>query len=1125
MIHSCRQRCAPIFLLLSALLAPAYGQRFLDGSVTGVVTDRSQAIIIGAAVDLRNLSTGVVTTSVSNDAGVFNFPSTPIGTYELRVSKDGFKAYVASNITVETSQTVRIDAALDIGSTQESVTVTASAPLLSKETSDLGTEVTRDVITNLPFQMASGVRVAFSFVKITPGATGSGGAADGTQIAGSRMYANENYVDGAPADYNPTQNVPGPAIPPLETVSEFRVETAVAPAEYGRTMGGAVLLVTRSGTNRVHGNLFSLFRNNVLDARTFNTAAANIERQGEFGVTLGGPVFLPSLYDGRNRTFFFANYSGFRGFTNTSGQTGTVATAQERTGDFSQVAQRIFDPASAGAGGQLAQFPGNMIPASRISPFAAKMQSYWPLPNAPGTASNFIGGLPLPNNTDMFSMKIDNSFGSRNRVSGSYRQRNDTRAIAPNGFISPASDLDSQILHIKFAVIADDLIIRPNLVNHVQGSVNRFSGPVVESQNLGVGVPGAFASGYPGVRFSGQGFAGFGYQNTRTTSNANRDYQEALAWTTGAHNAKFGARLAQFAYSLNQPGFLAGYYTFSQFATSQPQVAGTGNSYASFLLGLVNNAQMTKNTPYTIRSNYLGLFAQDDWKITRRLTVNYGYRYEFQTPFGEMNNSMSTMNPNTPNPGAGGRPGAVIFAGKGPGRSGYSNFMDTYYAAHAPRLGLAYQLGRNTVIRAGAGLFYAPLSGLTITTTGFTASNTIASLNGGLTPAFQIDKGWPAGLVHEPPFIDPTISNGQNTTTTQWSSGGSDRLARTSQWQFSIQHSIRSVLVEADYVGTVGHGLNNNGLVNINQLPPETLALGSLLTRNITDPAVVAAGYRPPYAGFTGTLAQALRPFPQYLTITTQEAPTGNSSYHALYLKSERRLSHGLQYLVAYQITKCLSDVTFINTEVPVQDQYNRRAQKGLCNTDTPQRLTTSFTYELPAGPGKPFFRQGVAGHILGGWSISGVLTYQGGDPLSVTIPNNLPLFNSQLRPNRVAGVPIYISPGRGSFQPLNALTGQQGDRYLNSAAFGTPAPFTFGNLGTFLPTVRGPGSENEDLSLVRRFRLHESWRAELRGDFFNVFNRRNLNDPVTDLTSASFGKITGQSSARVAQLGFRVDF
>lgn len=1115
---------ALVLTLAAVCVAPASAQ--VNGSVTGVVSDSTKAVIASAQVSLTFIETGVVSRTVTNEAGVYRFASAPIGRYELRVAAPGFKTFVQQPIVVETSQTVRLDATLELGATQESVTVVGDAVTLDRETSAVSTHISREIVTSLPYQLTNSLRNPFAFVKLTPGAVGTSGAGDGTQIAGSRTYGNEAYIDGVPVSYNPWQNVAGPTAPALDTVAEFRVETALAPAEYGRTGGGAVLMATRSGTNQLHGSIYSLFRNNVLDSRRYNAAIADINRQAEFGGSLGGPVFIPKLYDGHNRTFFFTNYTGFRRAGAAQGQTVTIPTQLMRAGVFTEGVEQIFDPQTANSNGVRQPFAGNTIPRSRMSPIALKFQELYPAPNAPGVANNYLGVAPNTLAQNTFFVKLDHNLTDRNRMSGSFRWRDEVTNRF-NGILAPLSDHVFQGITTHNVVLGIDNVIRPNLLNRLQAGYTRFFSPILESGDAGIYIPGAFESGFPGIRFSGQGITGMGFGNDRSPTNNLFHVLESVAWTKGTHNTKFGVRGDH--YQMNQAvlGFREGEYTFSQFGASQPQVARTGNSYASFLLGAVNNANLAYSQPVSDRTKVLGIFAQDDWKATRRLTINYGYRWEFQTPFTEQRRRLSRMDPNVPNPGADGRLGAIVFAGNGPGRTGLSNFIQTYYGAHAPRLGLAFQLARNTVVRAGAGLFYAPLAFLDNSKAGFNASINVSSTDGGLTPVFQLDQGWPAGLVKYPPFIDPTLSNGQATVTTEFRPGGSGRLSRASQIQFSIQQLLPTqTLVEAAYVSTLSHGLTNNALVAINQLDPSYLALGSLLTRSITDPLVAAAGYRLPYPSFRGTLAQSLRAFPQYQGITTLDAPTGNSTYHALYLKAEKRYARGLTFLVSYALAKAISDVTFTNADLSApQDQYNRRAEKSITDVDVPQRLAVSFSYELPFGHGKSMLQRGVLAQIAGGWSIAGILSYEAGRSLRITTPNNLPIFSGHLRPNRVAGAPIGIGPSHGSFEPLNGLSGQRGDLYLSREAFAIPAPFTLGTLGVYLPDLRGFGLRQEDLSIARRFVIKEGRRIELRGDFFNAFNRKNFGNPITDLSNANFGRITGQGAARIIQLGFRAEF
>ncbi len=346
------------------------------------------------------------------------------------------------------------------------------------------------------------------------------------------------------------------------------------------------------------------------------------------------------------------------------------------------------------------------------------------------------------------------------------------------------------------------------------------------------------------------------------------------------------------------------------------------------------------------------------------------------------------------------------------------------------------------------------------------------------------------------------------------------------QYHAGVQQRVRTLLLEAGYVATLAHGIPNSTLANWNQVDPRHLPLGALLRSNINAADVVAAGFHAPYPGFNGTLAQALRPFPQYQTITSVDSPTGKAAYHGLLLKLERRFSNDLTLLAAYTFSKSISDVESTqNANQLLQNAFDRRSERGVTAVDIPHRLVTSFAYAFPSGKGRRYFTRGLPAALLGGWTLSGVLTYQSGVPLRVTLPNSLPLFNGVLRPNLVAGQTLRSGGGRGSFDPTNQLSGQPGEVYINRGAFAAPAPFTFGNLAQFLPWLRAFGLVSEDLSLSKSFAVRERSRLELRTDWFNALNRRNLNAPVTDLTSVNFGRITSQQPARVIQLGARFEF
>ncbi len=592
----------------------------------------------------------------------------------------------------------------------------------------------------------------------------------------------------------------------------------------------------------------------------------------------------------------------------------------------------------------------------------------------------------------------------------------------------------------------------------------------------------------------------------------------------GNHNMKFGADMrwqqTNGADSAGQQGLFA----FSPNETALPTAAGraaTGNAFASYLLGAVDNASY--NGLYVVpglRYQYKALFAQDDWKVSRKLTLNIGLRWDLFMPRHEHNTNISGFDPSLPNPGAGNLPGAIRFLGNGPGRDNTrSSFADTYYKAFGPRIGFAYQLDPHTVVRGGYGVSYgqgnanAGLRDSQKFIYGFNAAPSYASTDAGVTPAFNWDSGFPTNWPH-PPFIDPTVQNGTNVTMV---GKGDGRPPYFQNYQISVQRELASkTSIEAAYVGVKGTRLGT-ALINLNQDDPKYLALGSVLTQSVTSAAAQAAGIKIPYAGFTGSVAQALRPYPQFLNIVSNSNPNGNSTYNALQVKLTKRLSHGLTMQGAYTWAKTLSDGNIAAGGGPAgQDFYNRRLEKGLSTNDVPQILVLAYTYEMPFGKGKALLNHGgVASMILGGWQLSAIQQYSVGKPVQLTANNGLPIFNGALRPNVVPGASMTLDHPDPLANP-----------WYDKNAFTVPASYTFGNAARSYTQLRAPNSYNESFGLMRHIKLGEKATLMLRGEFFNTFNRVVFGAPVSNLSASNFGRVTSQANApRQGQVAARIDF
>jgi hypothetical protein len=1117
----------PLLFVLLLLQATAIWAQGSTGAVTGIVTDPSGAVVPKANVELRNLQTGVVLTTTTTDAGVYTFPSVPRGTFDLSIQAPGFARFTANRLLVEVATTVRVDATLKVGSEVEMVTVAAELPLLQAETSSNATVVNRNLLDRVPFQLSGTNRDVTSFIRLVPGVDGSSGNFR-LNIAGGRQHTNEVLVDGMTNTYRAAVNTPFSVRPSFSSVSEFRVEVAVPPAEYGRTSSGVILMTTKSGTNEFHGGMDFLLRNNKFDSRRFNQASADVTRQGEGTATLGGPVVLPKLYNGRNRTFFFTDLMVFRRINQPQGVLDTYPTELMRRGDFSATGRTIYDPLTGAAGQNRTPFAGNAIPANRISNFARALLPVIPSPNLPTPELNFIGVQNIKENQLAWMLKIDHRFNDHHSITSVFRynwmERFEDRSASQTKIHSNFYNDFPTAYH---GLIHWDWIIRPTVLNKLSfGGTDWFS-DFRQTPPIAYTVPNAFGAGFPALRFTANNLTAIGANVDRTVHSRIYNIQDALSWTRGAHNFKFGFRYDHQQDNTQTLGNKNGTYTFAPFASGLAGAATSGHAFASFLLAAPQTANMQFGLPYLARSPALGIYAQDDWKVTRRLTLNYGLRYERQTPWYDRDGNNSTFDLNTPNPGAGNRPGAMVFAGSGPGRLGRTQIINNFTRGWGPRLGAAYQLTSTTVFRAGAGVFYAPRRYAPAYTQGYSANVTLASLDGGFTPPFSLDTGWPAGVAVKPPFISPTLVNNQAANyVNPDANNGSGRLGTTYQMQVNLQQRIRNSLVEVGWISTQGRNVPNATLENLNQVDPQFLSLGSLLGQNINSAAVQAAGFRPPFPGFNGTLAQALRPYPQVQTIRYDDAPSGNSNYHALVAKYEQRFTSGLTVLAAYTFSKLISDVEMVQSgTLLLQNAFDRRSERSVANIDIPHRLVTSFAYELPFGKGKPWLSAGAGAWVLGGWSLSGILTYESAMPTSVRIPNGLPIFNGQLRPNLNAGVDPYVKRGYSGFRPGNALTGETGDVAFNRAAFSTPAPFTFGNLGPFVGWLRGFYNRYEDFSLAKRFPLGEARFVEIRSDWFNAFNRTNFSAPIADLTSVNFGRTFSAGPMRTIQFGARFAF
>jgi hypothetical protein len=1125
-----------LFILTLLVFLPdrVFSQAGSTGAISGIITDSQGAAIVGADVQAKQTATGVVSTTKSNDAGVFTFPYLQIGQYEVRITAPGMKETVVTGISVDQNNISRIDRVLQVGSVGERIFVTDEAPLVQQESTTYDAKIDHKFVEDLPVGFGGDTRAATDFVNLVPGAQTPGatsgqsfGSQFGVNVGGGRQFATEFQLDGMNIAYQGvTANVPLDGRPDVDLVQETKVQIGVPTAEYGRTSSGVVTFLSRSGTNDIHGNASVFIKNTKFDARAFNAASVGTDQQWEMPLSIGGPVWIPKLYNGRNRTFFFFNYTAQRQKSGGNPGTVTLPTKQERNGDFSDLSAVIYDPDTH------IPFLGNVIPASRIGGVAKKLNEIYPQPTNDSLANNFNGITQTSAQRNDYFAKIDHNLSDRNHLSGSIRWRTTDTVIGGGLPYGDALSGNSTPRGIRGEIISDDWTISPTLVNHFSGGEQSFwihqnSQPL--DPNLWPTIPNTFAPAFPSFCFDTNGYSGMGTSLAGCSaaavnyeSDRSQDYQDSLFWAKGKHNFKFGVRYLRFQAASGSLNTRSGIYHFSSIETGQiangAPVSGTGNSYASFLLGAVHNSHMESLHPPNFRTHSWGFYAQDDFKINGRLTINYGLRWDIQPNPDEANDAVSTMDPTLPNAAAGGRPGAYIFASQ----KNVQYFSPTWYGAFSPRLGIAYSVNQSLVVRASAGiLFTSPSEGGTPDTFGYSGSEDRVSPDGGITPAMNWDRGWTN--VHVPPFFDPTAKNGGSASI--YSHNG-DRWPSTNVIQLDVQKSFgQNFVLNVGYLGQASHHIPG-GLNLPNQLNPKYLALGSLLNASITDPAVVAAGYDAPYPGFVGTLAQALQPYPQYPAgVSVVSDKIGNSSYHALLVKAEKRFSNGLAFLTSYTFSKTLADIALnaFGRSGP-QDTYNRKVEKALAPYDIPQALVVSFTYQLPVGPGRPFLSKGLWSNILGNWALSGILNYTSGTPVSISAPNTLPIGNGRLGVNYLGGdISTHVS--RGDTEIANGLTGQAGTVVLDKNAFAFPAPFTFGNTW-ILPNVRTLGFKSESISLFKRVTVKERYQFEVRFDMLNALNRKDPGGLNTDLTSPAFGQYSSSNiGPRTGQLGAKFSF
>ncbi len=1130
-----------------------------------MVTDSTGAAVANMPVTITNIATNTSEHVNTTNGGEYNAPNLSPGSYRIEIAAPGFKRFVEQGITLTAGSTLRLDAQLQVGQVSEVLEVQAQAAQMQTENAKVSTAVQNILVDDLPLVVGGAMRSAFDLVAITPEAKGSGNA---LSLGGGEAAAWGATLDGLAVNTNRSADAGETAYitPSVESLTEFTVDTNGFKAEFGQAGGGVITFVSKSGTNAFHGSTYDFLRNQDFDARNFFAPTRSIYKQNDFGAAGGGPVIVPKLYDGRNRSFFFVAYEGFRNRVGSAGTIYSVPTPEMYKGDFSNLVGSngkqipIYDTNSTrsnGSGGFVRDpFPNNQIPLSRFSAISQEIIPYAQavaVPNRPGLVpgtsayvrNNYVVGAGATTTpTDKGSIKADQNFGFKHHVSFFYNRtqfNNEPGPGGPPGLPAPLWTGQIQDYSAADYRLSYDWTISPKLLNHFSIGGNKFN---KNSYSIGTGgnwkdkvcIKNAVDCNvnFPNLSFSE--FTSWGSTAYNGTEQPMWAFKDDLSYIRGAHTFKVGyAFESQRANGFGQQN-IAGQATFSFLETAVPGAtsATSGSSFASFLLGNADSGatETVRYLPQTYA--YHGFYAQDDWRVNRKLVLNFGLRYEFTLPPVAGGNQYSDFSPTTPNPGVNNYPGALIFAGDGAGRQGKSSLVPGWYGGWGPRLGIAYQLDSKTTIRTGFGRSFSRVTVVASSGhyAGFIGQYSFSSSNQGITPAFNWDQGLPS--YNLPPQINPAFSNNQNVD--YWNGQNATRAPETLYWTFSVQRQLSSnTVLEVNYNATAGTHLQS-GIINVNQVPMTvvnqliaqygpTQAI-NLLNSSITSAAAVSAGINPPYASFTDpnvqrsrTVNQALRPYPQFLTVDTSQSggdKSGHSNYQAAVIKLERRFSGGFTFQWNYAFSKLLTDSdTYYANAGFAEDNGNRRLEKSIGAYDQTHVVKFNTLYELPFGKGRRWLTHGFASQAVGGWRLSAIQIYSSGFPLGVTRNAPLPIFNGTNR----AYITTYNwkASYSGKFDPAV-------DLYLNPAAFPAQPTYLLGNATRYNPTVRAFPNLNENISLAKSFSITERFRLDFRAEAFNVFNRVVFGSPNTNINSNSFGLITGQANnARQMQMALKL--
>ncbi|HVT93053.1 MAG TPA: TonB-dependent receptor [Bryobacteraceae bacterium] len=1171
-----------LLVLCFAVAQLVFGQS-QNGSISGVVTDNSGAVVPQAKVTLVSTERNVTSVVETDSQGRYSFPSLLPATYDLSVDAAGFKGYVQRGILLLANQTSRIDATLQVGDASTKVEVTADVAQLNLDNGTKQEGVAPAVIKQLPLLVAAGTPPnAVQFVSFLPGVnTGTSPQAFNARINGGLKMGDEAIMDGVSMQEG-TMSQSGmvsffdfPTTPDM--VSEVRVLTSSYEPEYGVTTGGVIMVTTRSGSDQFHGSAVEYFRNKSLNALQFTNQRGPgdlrpKDNENEFGGSIGGPVklpFLPFVWGSKHRTYFFHDEEYLRSLGGTTSPVVTIPSLQDRTGDFSDWSTPVYDPHSLlNNGGVVTKtpYPGNIIPGSQQSALAQQWMKFLPTPTSPGPVNNYLS-TPVSDgilsNVNHFLYKIDYYWSDNDHFYATIwrqlTQPNEQCALPVQLCTSsPAIPEDAWVSRFNW-----DHTFSPTFLSHFAygyGNRNEGYGSVQgQDPSLLPHIPNAAAyNASPTASFGGNGitnYAGWGnnsgYGPLNKTTRPTHIVNELLTWVHGSHTVRFGGEFRHLAQVFRTNGGQSGALGFDAHGTGIPGV-DSGNPFASLYVGAADNGsvQVYNVAKYGAQQRAYSLHVGDTWKINPRLTVNYGLRWDQFSPSFETGNRLSFFDFGS-NPGAGGLPGRVVYAGDGWGdaSAGVRFPEEIFHGAFAPRVGLAYRIGDNTVARVGYGMFYTqafyPGWGGGMSLDGFNPKVGFSSSLGGYQPAFYMDAGFPA--YSKESDISTTADNG--TGGPQYRPAYGNHLSYTQQWNMTIERKFKSGVASIAYVGNKGTHLPSQ-MQPLNVLNPSLLAMGSELNAVFQPGQTSLYGVNVPYANWVDTLnsvgscsptvAQALVPYPQFCGgMTGVNENQGNSIYNAFQASYERQFSSGLYLGANYTWSKLMTDASSTTQSTAgyggigsVINPFQGARNRSLSPDDIPHTLSVMAVYDLPFGAGKPYLNHGGAiNAIVGGWKLATTMKFTSGMPL-------------YFRNSSVCGLPSQFQaaciPAITSSDVLAQSWGSVDVNrpMYNVGAFESASNFNGFYLGSGprVSSIRGSGYRDTNLSIAKEFSFTEGIKLEIRGEFFNIFNNHYFtcdgqafgdcipfnNDP----SSSSFGAWNGTvSQPRNIQLVGRITF